>query len=205
VGNGLSRTGDLFQKCIQFFVQGRFDDAYDCFSQCISLDKELAPAYSIRAAVDMRRGRPQHALDDITEAINLVPGNPGYIHNRAVVLAAIGRIREAIQEYEKVLDIDPSSSGTLNNLAWLFTNAPDPSMRDCRKAIEYAKRAVEANRSGAWLDTLAAAHAECGEFEMAIKIEKEAFAKSNHRNQAFKQRLELYGQGISYARQRFGK
>jgi tetratricopeptide (TPR) repeat protein len=144
-------------------------------------------------------GRYREALDDISQALALRPDHPGDLHNRAVVLASLGRQAEAIREYELVIRLEPSSAGTLNNLAWLLATARDPALRDCRRAIDCARKAVAVIRSAAWLDTLAAAHAECGDFERAIEIETEACALTQPLNPAFEKRLELYKRGISYA------
>lgn len=184
---------------MKLLATGRLDDAYACLGNCLARDPAMASAYSLRAGIQQRRGRYHEALADITRAIELRPGHTGYLHNRAVVLASLGRQAEAIREYERVLASEPSSAGTLNNLAWLLVTARDPALRDCRRAIDYALRAVATHRSGAWLDTLAAAHAECGEFERAVEIEAEAYALSRPPNKAFARRLDLYQRGIRYS------
>ena len=189
----------LLKDGLEMWQAGRLDEAHDYFGRCLSIDPGHAPAYSARAGVEQRLGRYHEALDDISQALALRPDHLGDLHNRAVVLASLGRQAEAIREYESVLHRKPSSSGTLNNLAWLLATARDPAQRDCRKAIDYARKAVAAIRSGAWLDTLAAAHAECGEFEHAVEIETEAYNLSQPPNPAFRERLELYRRGISYA------
>lgn len=178
---------------------GRLEEAQDALGQCLSIDPKNAPAYSARAGLNHWLGRHREALEDISRALSLRPDHIGDLHNRAVVLASLGRQAEAIREYESVLSREPSSAGTLNNLAWLLATADDPALRDCRRAIDCARRAVEATRNPAWLDTLAAAHAECGDFDSAVKIETEALKLSKPPNPDFEKRLELYRRGISYA------
>ncbi len=190
-----------FRDCMNLLAAGRLDDAYACLGRCLARDPSMASAYSMRAAIQQRRGRYREALDDITRALELRPGHTGDLHNRAVVLASLGRQAEAIRDYEMVLAREPSSSGTLNNLAWLLATVRDPALRDCRRAIAYARRAIEAYRSGAWLDTLAAAYAECGEFEQAVEIEVGAYALSKPPNKAFAMRLDLYRRGIRYSQE----
>jgi tetratricopeptide (TPR) repeat protein len=189
----------LFKDGLEMWRAGRLDEACEAFARCLSLDPAHAPAYSARAGLNHWLGRHREALDDISRALTLRPDHLGDLHNRAVVLAALGRQAEAILEYESVLNRDPSSVGTLNNLAWLLATARDPVLRDCRRAIDCARRAVAAIRSAAWLDTLATAHAECGDFKRAVEIETEACTLSEPPNPAFKKRLDLYRHGISYA------
>jgi tetratricopeptide (TPR) repeat protein len=188
----------LFKEGLEMWRAGRLNEAHDAFGRCLSQDPTCAPAYSARAGLNHWLGRNREALDDISRALALRPDHLGDLHNRAVVLASLGRQAEAILEYESVLRRDPSSAGTLNNLAWLLATASDPVLRDCHRAIDYARRAVAAVRSAAWLDTLAAAHAECGDFERAVEMETEACTLSQPPNPAFRKRLELYRRGISY-------
>jgi hypothetical protein len=189
----------VLQDGLQMWQDGRLDEAQEAFGRCLSIDPDYTPAYSARAGLNHWRGRDLEALEDINRALSLRPDHPGDRHNRAVVLAALGRQAEAIREYESVLRLLPSSAGTLNNLAWLLATADDPGLRDCRRAIDCACKSVEAVRSAPWLDTLATAYAECGEFDLAVEIESEACALSQPPNPAFEKRLELYRCGISYA------
>ncbi len=60
---------------------------------------------------------------------------------------------------------------TLNNQAWLYVASSDPEFRDAEKATDYATRACELTdweKSGL-LDTLAAACAASGDFDVAVK------------------------------------
>lgn len=180
-------------------VTGRLDDARAHLGRCLSIDPRHAAAYAARAGVEQRQGRLQPALEDIEHALDLRPRHPGDLHNRAVILKSLGHEAEAIRQYQAVLQLDPSSAGTHNNLAWLLATARDPALRDCHRAVEHARQAVAALRSGAWLDTLATAHASCGAFDRAVEIEAEACARADHANPAFEERLALYRRGISYA------
>jgi hypothetical protein len=62
----------------------------------------------------------------------------------------------------------------LNNLAWLLATAPKSKMRDGQKAVEYAKRACDLDswKNAYYLGTLAAANAEVGNFDEAVKWER---------------------------------
>ena len=180
-------------------LSGQLEEAVEDFSKCANLDPESAPAYSSRAGIFTRRGFYQEALEDIRAALSLKPKNPDYLHNRAVILAALERYEEAIRDYERVIELNPKSGGSYNNLAWLLTTAEDPAYRDCRKAVSYALKALEIGRNGSWMDTLAAAYAECGEFEKAVSAETEAYTLSQPPNENFRKRIEIYKMGKTYA------
>jgi Flp pilus assembly protein TadD len=181
---------------------GRLPGALASFERCLELEPELAGAHSMRAAVLLRLGRPQDALAAISRVAALRAENSRDLHNHAVVLTALGRHREAVRSYEQALALDESSGGTLNNLAWLLATSPDPEVRDGPRAVELARRALASACTGAWLDTLAAGLAECGDFDAAVRMEREAFEASEWQNEAFRRRIEVYEQGFSYAANR---
>ena len=65
-----------------------------------------------------------------------------------------------------------------NQLAWLLATCPAADVRVGGEALEHATRACELT---GWadttaLDTLAAAHAECGEFAAAVRHAERALA-----------------------------
>ncbi len=185
-GNALMRTGDVHA-------------AIDDFSTCLSIEPRHAPALASRAAMLLQVHCLEQALDDIASAAEARPLNDRDIHNRAVILVHMGRVKEAISEYQRALELNPDSGGTHNNLAWLLATSEDPRIRNGRRAVGHALRAVELGRTGGWMDTLAAAYAESGDFDAAVAAEDEALQLVGGNNPAFLKRKSLYQHGISYA------
>ena len=83
----------------------------------------------------------------------------------------IGRQAEAIAFFEKAIKLEPSDDGILNNLAWVLATSPDAKLRNGRRAIQLATEACKLTeyKLPHVLSTLAAAYAETGDFDNAVK------------------------------------
>jgi len=92
-----------------------------------------------------------------------------------------------------------------NGLAWTLATCPDEHRRNGGEAVQWAEKACDMTqrRSSAFVDTLAAAYAEVGRFEAAVKTEREAIALATQANQTglleeYNGRLALYEAGKPY-------
>jgi tetratricopeptide (TPR) repeat protein len=108
-----------------------------------------------------------------------------------------GDHQRTVSAYRKALKVDPTDALALKGLAWLVATCPDPKLRNGRLAIELATRACELVEWGdtSYMDTLAAAYAEAGDFESAVCLQRETVASlvPGEANQtAFRERLQLY-------------
>ena len=121
-------------------------------------------------------GQWEAAIAHFQTVIASSPGHvAGHVH-LALALTAVARHREAIREYREVLRLDADDPEVLNNLAWILAAHPSAGLRDGTEAVKLAARACEvtARRQPVFLGTLAAAHAEVGEFEKAIEAARRA-------------------------------
>jgi len=94
-----------------------------------------------------------------------------------------------------------------SNLAWLLAVCPDAKVRNGKKAIEYAKKACELSEweTPSWFGALAAAYAEAGDFDNAVKWQTKYLdanypnsSPSNDTPEKARQRLGLYEQKKPY-------
>lgn len=122
----------------------------------------------------------------------------------AIGCASLGKkeYADAIMNCTAALRLDPKHHNANDMLAWILATCPDEGLRDGQKAIQYASTACERT---AWkdpgsLDTLAAAHAECGNFQEAIKWQQKALDAGMDESHAegARQRLKLYEEGKPY-------
>lgn len=177
------------------------DKATDDLDQAIALEPTNALYYSHRGIAWLSSGYNQLAMADFNKAIELKPDDAMSYLFRGRAQYRMGRNREAIADYEKALEIDPVDASALSALAWILAACPDGQYRDGQKAVRLASQAVALDKREEYLDTLAAAQAETGDFQAAIKTQRQAIAllqkrrgDSEGKRQA-KARLELYKQG----------
>ena len=110
-----------------------------------------------------------------------------------------GEYDKAIKKFERTINLDPRHAAACNSLAWLKATCPQPSYRDGQKAVEMAIRACEltAWKEPKYIDTLAAAYAEAGDFAQATKYQRQVLELQPSKGQADKtarERLTLYEQ-----------
>jgi tetratricopeptide (TPR) repeat protein len=119
--------------------------------------------------------------------------------NLGVLLVQSGDVTGALREWETSLDIDSNDGNAENNLAWVFATYPDKTIRDGRRAVELAEKAVNLPGGNApmILRTLAAAYAEQGEFPKAIETAQRALELATMQNEpslaeTMRNEIELY-------------
>lgn len=110
----------------------------------------------------------------------------------AMVYHEMGALDKAIESYEKILSLDPKQASSLNNLAWIFVTAPDEDLRDPKRALELAKRAVALDRAAHCLDTLAEAYYVNGYIDEALEVIKEAISVAKDNHEYYEKQLEKF-------------
>lgn len=165
------------------------------FDESIRRNPEFAIAYHSRGIAFKKLGKIDKAIDDYNSAIRIEPNYVPAYGNRAMAWEDMHEYEHAIADYKNVVRIDPRSAKAINNLAWLLATCPKAQLRDGQKAIEYAKRACDLTN---WkhpyiLGTLAAAYAETGDFDNAVKYQQQADSLYSEKDkQRWKYLIELY-------------
>lgn len=182
--------------------QGKFDEAIADYEAAIRLDLSNPITYCNRAWVWHAKGQFQKAVDDYTEAIRL---DAKYVHsysNRGMTYSAMGEFGKALKDYDQAIALDPKNAGDYNNRAWLRCTCPDAQYRDGKMALADAKKACELSdwKVPRYVDTLAVAHAETGNFVRAIRWLRRAMesAQDDARKKTREKMLEAFLSGRTY-------
>lgn len=148
------------------------------------------------------KGQFAAARLQLEAAIKLSPDNAEARQNLAEIYLRQKQIKPAIAEYKRALELKPDWPPVLNNLAWFLATHPDAGIRDGAGAVQLALRACDlTSRTNIWfLQTLAAAYAEAGEFTNATVTAEKALTLATDSGlvplvDTFRQRLELYRTG----------
>jgi tetratricopeptide (TPR) repeat protein len=141
--------------------------------------------------------RPRQAIEVLDAIIDRSQKSVPALRLRADTLLGIGDHAGAIKDYEKALEygIDDATqrSGVLNNLAWVLATSPKDNVRDGERALKFGKEAAELTefKEAHILSTLAAGHAENGNFEEAVKWSSKAVELGREEEHEQIEQLEL--------------
>jgi WD40 repeat protein/tetratricopeptide (TPR) repeat protein len=111
---------------------------------------------------------------------------------------------QMVAAYEQWLRLSPDSVDAHSGLAWLLATCPVDEIRDGAKAIEHARKACELTDWENHADILAAAYAETGDFDSAVKYQKKAIEAEEHErwHPYMEELLKLYQSGKPYRSRR---
>lgn len=107
----------------------------------------------------------------------------------------------AIADYEVVAALNPNESEAWRVIGVLSAGSPDPNARNAERAITAATRACELSSWKDWnpVSILAAAYAEAGQFDLAIRWAKEALRLAPPEEQVTRElRITQYESGQPY-------
>ena len=158
----------LWEVCAAVAAEnGDFEEAIRWEKKYMAHDS-IAPADKAQAQMKLERYEkhkpwrfpPKAVLDRVTSNASAKARTPV-------------EFQQAAHDLELMSEVTPDDPIVWNDLAWLRATSPEESVRDGQKAVEAAERAysLDPKVPSIW-DTRAAAFAEKGDFENAVKWEQ---------------------------------
>lgn len=193
-----NRANDLVRK-------GDLVGARRMYDAAIRTDPKFYLAIFSRGEISMREHKYDAAIQDFDTALNLDHGFFLAAIKRGQAHSQLGHYAKALADYDRILSLQPmeGARGLTKGLrAWLRATCPDPAFRNGKQAVDDAKSACSICSWRDWdtIDTLAAAYAEAGDFDSAVKFEQRAISKagSGTNVEGARARLALYQQHRPY-------
>ena len=117
--------------------------------------------------------RPAEAVVVLRRAVELQPKFATAHATLGDTLVELGEIRQAFTAYGESLKLQPMHRTAMIGMAWLLATSDDPQLRNGPKAVKLATTActgMGGKLNPRYLDILAAAYAETGQFKNAIQV-----------------------------------
>jgi tetratricopeptide (TPR) repeat protein len=159
----------------------------------VATDDFYAQEWKINAA----EVQAQSALTDLSPG--QVIGCEHYLI--AIQYERLGEYEKALRELSTALALHPQNLDARDEFAWVTATSPGLRQRDNAAALADALFVVRLVDDPDAQDTLAAAYASAGMFDLAVKEERTALrngARSSEAKPGYQQRLNLYQQQTAY-------
>jgi tetratricopeptide (TPR) repeat protein len=176
------KARDYDERGFKLLNKGDYETAKRYFTAAIRLEPDRYSAYYNRAMTFYEQKNWAAALQDLNSTIHCKPSFLRASLVRAGVNEHLRNYNAALRDLNIIADLALKVGNygeycdTLNARAWLRATCPDASIRNGQLAIADAKKACELDKwkYAAEIDSLAAAYAEAGDFDSAVRYQEQA-------------------------------
>lgn len=203
LGDRRYSTVILHNRAAAYLQKGDTDRAIADYDEAIRYHTPWAASYTNRGTALRAKGEYDRAIADYDDAIRLDPTYARAYLNRGMARLAKGDAQGALADMNVAAKVNPRDTATLNTLAWWYATSKDNRVRNGERALQLARQACEVTHWSlpSYLDTLAAAYAETGNFSDAVTFQEKALQSSGYAKfsgERAQRRLQLYRSGKPY-------
>jgi tetratricopeptide (TPR) repeat protein len=161
----------LYNMELCYLRTGRPHLALRTLDRLLAIAPEYPGAKEDRARAAAEAAALAGEIARLEDAQQREPDNPSLEITLAEMYRRAGRLEDCVRRMERALEIVPDDPRIPARLAWLLATNPDDRIRDAKRAVKLAARAVELSKGERPepLDIAAAAYAEAGEWEKAAE------------------------------------
>ena len=163
-----------------YYLLGKYEEAAKDYTKSLELSPNDSEIYNRRGYAYYQLGKRQQAAADYNRSVALDPKNVSALINRGDMYGDLGQLEQAAIDYRAAINADPNSHRAYVSAAWMMSTSPDARFRNPQMALQSASRALELLGEAEnpyryrYLETLAAAQANAGQFKEAIATLQQA-------------------------------
>jgi tetratricopeptide (TPR) repeat protein len=182
---------------LAYLKMGEHEKCIDDSTEAIRLRPGYADAFYDRISAYQSARRFDDAMRDARKVVEKFPKDARAQFNLATTQVWQEDWKGAAESFDRALSLDARHAYAKAWKAMLLASCPDPKYRDGKKALKLAREVCEETK---WknqfaAESLAAAHAEVGEFSEAVEMQKKVLEDKkyvDYRGDVLKQALRHY-------------
>jgi tetratricopeptide (TPR) repeat protein len=174
-------NSSAYQSLMNCLLESRrYGEASDLGREWLTVSPYGVAAHSALASATARAGDLESAAQHLGYVMMFRPEFKQTNKQLRQILLLLAREPDGLERIRNIIASVPDSPQMLDELAWLLATYPDSKSRDGAVAVRLAERACDLTerRTPVFLDTLAAAYAETGDFPRAISAAAEALNRA---------------------------
>jgi tetratricopeptide (TPR) repeat protein len=172
------RTLNAIARCLAGL--GRLEDGLKVATRLVALHPQDMRGWTTLANLRLQDGKEELAREAYEHALHCASDEAEAVNDVGLLAARFHDTPTALAWYRRAARMVPDYAMAINNVAWVLSTATDPALRNGGAALPLAERAVELTGGGEplMLDTRAAVAAELGQFDDAVRIDRDALRRA---------------------------